>query len=67
MLSDKDLTLLLDLVNRHRKNVDIKLIASARRVYLNEADQIAAELVNMRAAYRASVAALITAHKGGII
>ncbi len=65
MLTDRDLTLLLDLVNRHRKNCDEKLTASARRVYIQEADSITCELVAMRDAYRWSVAALTLAHKGG--
>lgn len=62
MLTDKDLTLLLDLVIVHRKNIDEKTIASARRVYMQEADSIASELVAMRDAYRKSVATLKLAH-----
>ena len=64
MLSDKDLTLLLDLINAHRKNVNGMLTGSAQRVYIKEADDIAAELVTMRDAYRKSVASLTLTHTG---
>ena len=63
-LSDKDLTLLLNLVNQHRKNCSEKLIASARRVYMREADGIHSELVRMRDQYRKNLASLTLAHTG---
>ncbi len=64
MLTDKDLTLLLDLVSKHRKECAVLNVGTRPHPYMVEADSIAAELVAMHDSYRKSVAALTLAHTG---
>lgn len=64
MLGEKDLDLLLDLVNRHRKESSRLNVGARPHPYIQEADGIITELVAMRDSYRRSVAALRLAHTG---
>lgn len=64
MLIERDLNLLLDLVNDHRKNCAPFNVGARPHPYIQEADSIIVELVAMRDNYRRSVAALRLAHTG---
>lgn len=59
MLTDKDLTLLMTLIGRERR--EVQPITKEVRAQL---DSITCELVTMRDAYRRSVAAITLAHTG---